>query len=133
MKNKRSTAGTIAFLASLPARLYAFYMGAIFLFGQLFAGHFSPGATIAGVCGLITSVLPILTNERARRIAASVSLAALAGVALDAYHYYTKLDIPGNYYAWFLIGPFAVAVAFLGARHMASFERRVPGPNAEPE
>ena len=117
----RSPLRMLALLASIPARLWAFYMGFIFLFGQLFAGHFSAAATLAGVCGLVAAVLPVFKNERAKRIAAFVCFASVAGVAGDVYDYYAHLAIPGNYYAWFLIGPFALATAFLGARHVASF------------
>jgi hypothetical protein len=102
-------------------------MGFIFLFGQLFAGRLSIAATTAGVCGLAAAVLPVFANERAKRTAALVCFMSVAGVAGDAYEYYAHLAIPGNYYAWFLIGPFAAATAFLGARHVASF-----GPGRQP-
>ena len=42
------------------------------------------------------------------------SVAGLVGVATDAIHYYRKLDIPGSYYAWFLVAPFVVALVFIG-------------------
>ncbi len=69
------------------ARAYALVMGAAFLFGQAFTGHFSIAATLAGVSGVL---------------------------ATDAIHYYRDLDIPGSYYAWFLVAPFVVALVFIG-------------------
>ena len=33
-----------------------------------------------------------------------------AATALDAAHYYWKLDIPGNYYGWGQIGPFCASL-----------------------
>ena len=69
------------------ARAYALVMGAAFLFGQAFTGHFSIAATLAGVSGVL---------------------------ATDAIHYYRELDIPASYFAWFLFAPFVVALVFIG-------------------
>jgi hypothetical protein len=119
--SKASPFQVAVFLASIPARLYALCMGAIFIFGQMFVNHYTVAATIAGVCGLMAAVLPIFGNEHAKRVAAIVCFASVAGVAGDAFNYYANLAINGNYYGWALIGPFALATAFLGARHVASF------------
>jgi|RhiMethySRZTD1v2_1073278.scaffolds.fasta_scaffold310341_3 hypothetical protein len=96
------------------ARAYALVIGAAFLFGQAFTGYFSIAATLAGVSGVLACVLDWLLGDRARRVVTVASVAGLVGVATDAIHYYRELDIPGSYYAWFLVAPFVVALVFIG-------------------
>ena len=96
------------------ARAYVFVIGAAFLFGQAFTGYFSIAATLAGVSGVLACVLDWSFGNRARRIVTVASVAGLLGVAADAIHYYRELDIPGSYYAWFLVAPFVGALLFIG-------------------
>ncbi len=100
------------------ARSYVVFFGAAgFLFGQVFNGYFSFAGTLAGVSGILAAVLG---GPRAPRSAGldhlvvPCCLAGCIGVALDAYHYYTVLDSPGNYYAWFLTGPYVGALLLIG-------------------
>jgi len=102
-----------------------------FLFGQLFSGRFELAATLAGVFGLIAAVPgPGKTNLVPTRawVVLACSVLALVGVGLDAHDYYSREHSSGNYYAWFLIGPFCVAVALLGAHAMKSLLVRSVGP-----
>lgn len=95
----------------------AFQAGAGFLFGQLFAGHFSVAATLTGVAGLASSAGAFLLAARPNQSVRWVRWAALItllGVTLDIVSYYMYLAIPGNYYPWFLVAPFAVCVAWVG-------------------
>lgn len=97
------------------ARVYVVFCGASgFLLGQLFFGLFSWVATVAGVAGVAAGLLGRRTATAARSFAIAICAAGVAGVAMDAFHYYTELHSPGNSYGWFLIGPYAVALAFIG-------------------
>lgn len=101
---------------SISAVLIGFVAASGFLFGQLFFGHFSFPASLAGVAGLACSFGAFNMAGRPAWAPAWVAwagIAALAGVAMDAAHYYLYLAIPGNYYAWALIGPFAACTAFV--------------------
>ncbi|MBK7365403.1 MAG: hypothetical protein IPI97_10550 [Nitrosomonas sp.] len=87
-----------------------------FLFGQLFFGQFSISASIAGIAGLICAFAGFGVTGgaiKARPIALWSGLLALIGVALDAADYYLNYAIPGNYYAWGLIGPYCGAALFV--------------------
>jgi hypothetical protein len=97
------------------ARVYVVFCGASgFLLGQLFFGQFSWAATIAGVSGIASGLLGQRTAAAARLLTVAICAVGVAGVAMDAFHYYTELNIPGNSFGWFLIGPFAVALVFIG-------------------
>jgi hypothetical protein len=94
------------------ARLYVIFVAASgFLFGQIFTGFFSLPATLAGVCGIAAASLS--KSPHRRTLVGGLCAASLVGVALDALHYYTQLAIPGNYYAWFLIGPYCLCLVFI--------------------
>lgn len=87
-----------------------------FLMGQLFFGHFSIAASLAGTAGLICAFAGFSVTGgaiKARSIAFWSSLFALMGVALDAADYYINYAIPGNYYAWGIMGPYCCAVIFV--------------------
>ncbi|HMV12595.1 MAG TPA: hypothetical protein PKD88_01320 [Nitrosomonas sp.] len=87
-----------------------------FLMGQLFFGHFSIAASLAGSAGLICAFAGfgvIGGAIKARSIAFWSGLFALIGVAFDAADYYLNYAIPGNYYAWGLIGPYCCAIIFV--------------------
>jgi len=101
----------------LICRFYVIFVAASgFLFGQLFFANFDWPATIAGVFGLLSGVLSgnFVTNSRARSyVVILFCLASVVGVAFDAYNYYAHLDIPGSYYAWFMIGPFCLCLLLI--------------------
>ena len=84
-----------------------------FIFGQLFFGNFAIGATLAGIFGLLSGILSgkyaLKTRLRSKTII-TFCLISMVGVGLDAYNYYAHLNSSGNYYAWFMIGPY---LAFL--------------------
>lgn len=92
-----------------------------FLFGQSFFGQFEFAATLTGVFGLIAAASGLgktsLAPMRAWIISVS-SILALVGVGLDAHDYYSREHSSGSYYAWFLIGPFCVAMVFIGVHAM---------------
>ena len=87
-----------------------------FLGGQLFFGTFSMPASLAGVSGVLAGALGLRSTpgHAGRAVTALVCALGLLGVALDALHYYRHLDIPGNYYAWSLVGPFLAALGVIG-------------------
>ena len=98
----------------LICRFYVIFVAAAgFLFGQLYFAIFEWPATIAGVFGLLSGGLSgkFVTNSRARSFAVILfCFTSVVGVAFDAYNYYAHLNIPGNYYAWFMIGPFCLCL-----------------------
>jgi ABC-type Co2+ transport system permease subunit len=53
-------------------------------------------------------------------------VAGLVGAAMHVYEYYSSSQLSGNYYAWFLTGPFIVAliiIAFQAAKRPASLSK----------
>ena len=98
-------------------RGYLVFIGLFgFLFGQAFFANFDLPATVAGLCGIFTAVIAGDRNynsgQNVKYVLINGSL-CLFGVTLDALGYYMSNPSAGNYYAWFLIGPYIVAVAFL--------------------
>jgi hypothetical protein len=87
-----------------------------FIFGQLFFNYFTWGATLAGVFGIISGFFGGKFSHkkllRSKTIIACCIL-SLSGVTLDPYNYYAKLNIPGNYYAWFIIAPFCLILLLI--------------------
>jgi hypothetical protein len=105
---------TFALVAA--AACIAFVAAVGLLFGQLFAGHFSVTATVAGVAGrgAAASALGLTADARwAPRAGWNCGVVALAAAVLDAAHYYWKLDIPGNYYGWGQMAPFCASLLFV--------------------
>lgn len=99
------------------ARGYVVFFGAAgFLFGQVFCGNYSIPATLAGVAGVLTGLISWLPSRSlvVRAIVTLCGVAGVVGVTMDALHYYTTLHSPGNYYAWFLIGPFTAFLLLIG-------------------
>jgi hypothetical protein len=87
-----------------------------FLFGQLFFGQFTFAATLAGVAGATSAVIGFKLSSHSNTLKVPVTVCAcgaVVGVAMDAIHYYRDFAIPGNYYGWFMIGPFCLAQAFI--------------------
>lgn len=85
-----------------------------FIFGQFFFATFSIGETVAGVFGVIAGLLgSVKDNPMRNRVVIIACAAAIAGVGIDAYHYYKFLDTPGNDYSWGLIGPFIMGLIFV--------------------
>ena len=118
---------TFALIAA--AACIAYVAGVGLLFGQLFAGHFSVAASVAGVGGLACAASAIGLTGRspwAPRAARASSAVALCATVADAAHYYWKLDIPGNYYGWSLMGPFVACLLFVG------LAAKRQGPTAAP-
>ena len=101
----------------LCAIFIAFQAAVGFLFGQLFAGHFSLPATLAGCAGLASAAGAIRLMAQPDRPAPWVPWAAawtLVGVVLDIGSHYLFANIAGNYYPWFLVGPYGASVAWVG-------------------
>lgn len=99
------------------ALFIAFQASVGFLFGQFFAGHFSLAATLAGCAGLACSVGAIVLAANPTAQASWVrwaAIAALFGVGLDVASYWVYWAIPGNYYPWFLVVPYALCIARVG-------------------
>jgi hypothetical protein len=42
-----------------------------------------------------------------------LGVVGLAGAAIDLHEYYSVPHASGNYYPWFLTGPFALALLFI--------------------
>ncbi len=101
---------------TVSALLLAFVASSGFIFGQAFFGLFSVPASIAGLGGLLTACGAFglaWGASWAPRPALWSGIATVVGVVLDAAHYYLYAAIPGNYYAWAMIGPFAACAAFV--------------------
>lgn len=104
------------FVLIIAGLFVAFQAAVGFLFGQLFAGHFSVAASLAGGAGLVSAVAAFKLASSAGWAAGWArwsALLALLGVALDVLDYYLHLNIPGNYYPWLLAGPFIAALALI--------------------
>lgn len=113
------------------SRLIAIFVGAAgFLFGQVFAGEFGVAGTLAGVGGVAAGILASFTWRASTRIMAIAACAiGLLGAGLHAYDYYSVPQLPGNYYAWFLTAPFAIALLFI-AIHAARRGEGGGGPSS---
>jgi hypothetical protein len=99
------------------ARGYAIFLGASgFLFGQLLFGSFSVVATLAGVSGVLAGVFSWMPQHKQgiKRFTIPVCAAGIVGVATDAFNYYSRIQVPGNDYAWFLSGLFVAALLLIG-------------------
>ena len=106
------------------SRLVAIFVGAAgFLFGQVFSGVFSVAGMLGGLGGVAAGILAGLPSHRVPRPAVlAACIAGLLGAAMHVYDYYSRSHVPGNYYAWFLTGPFVVAliiIAFQAAKKPA--------------
>jgi hypothetical protein len=110
----------------VSALFIGFVAASGFLFGQLFSGHFSVAATMAGVGGVFCAAFAFRMSRNASWASATVywaCAASLIGVVLDAANYYKHLATPGNDHAWHIIGPFAactVAVATVASQRRAA-------------
>jgi hypothetical protein len=101
----------------LISRVYVIFVAASgFLFGQMFFGRFDWPSTIAGIVGVLSGASSgrFIGSSRLRsNTVILLCLASIAGVGFDAHQYYEKYDIPGNYYAWFLFGPYCLFLLVL--------------------
>ena len=93
-----------------------FVGGSGFLFGQLFFNNFSLAASLAGFGGVLAAILgwPATNRPGLNSLIVFCAIAGMIGVGMDAYHYYTKLNSSGNYYAWFMIGPYTLFLFVIG-------------------
>jgi hypothetical protein len=97
-------------------RALILFVGFSFLFGQLFVGNFDIPATMTGIFGLAFAVVAGENNYESgknRATIITVGSVCFIGVMFDVLSYYMSNPSPGNYYAWFLIGPYIIAVFFL--------------------
>ena len=109
------------------ARLYVGVVGfAGFLFGQVFVGIFSGVGTVVGITSLLAA---IIGGEHKSPTAVREGLVLLAcgtgivGVALDVYRYASEAQIPGDAYAWELVGPFLIALCVLAWGALVQYPR----------
>jgi hypothetical protein len=101
---------------AFSAVVLGFVAASGFLLGQLFFGMFSVSATLAGCGGLVAAVGAAgmaVGAAWAPRWAFWPAAGALLGVVLDVAQYHLYAAIPGNYYGWMMIGPFAASAAFV--------------------
>jgi hypothetical protein len=97
-------------------RGYVLFVGLSFLGGQLFFGYFEWSASVGGLCAVLAAVFTggFATRTRlARIITIGLCVVALVAVGFNAYQYYAHYNTPGNYYAWFMIGPYCAGLALL--------------------
>ena len=97
--------------------LFTLGMAGLCFLGQMFVGHFLPTATAMGVFGVIAAVsgISITTgSDKYRKLAVVSGFGGVLSVAADVANYYLYLAIPGNYYGWFMFGPYAAALAVIG-------------------
>jgi hypothetical protein len=102
---------------TVACRVYVLFLAVFgFFFGQLFFASFKVGATMAGTAGIVVGFMGAkLTQEGTSGAWLAVGICALGlvGVGIDAFDYYTKHNIPGNDFGWFLIAPYCAALMFL--------------------
>lgn len=94
-------------------RFIAIIIGFSFLFGQLFFDDFGIAQTVTGIFGMAVGIGSRESKMQLRASQVTVSIfgaLGLLGVIFDAIEYYTNYSSPGNYYAWFLIGPYIFAI-----------------------
>jgi hypothetical protein len=106
----------------LLVRGYVVLVAAVgFIFGQFFFSTFTFGETVAGVFGVIAGLLGSIKQNTVRdRLVIFASAAAIAGVGIDSYHYYKYLNMPGNDYAWGIVGPFVAGLALIAVSYSRS-------------
>jgi hypothetical protein len=102
----------MAWVRELSRVIVLFVAAAGFLLGQLFTGDFTLAATLAGVGGVLAGALA--TARPLRRVVLLGCALALVGAALHIFDYYSVPQLPGNYYPWFLTGPFIAAALIIG-------------------
>ena len=91
--------------------------GSGYLFGQLFVGMFDWAATISGFAAILASALGGKFGGASKPKAIFVIAlcgASITGVGFDAYDYYKNLHMPGNYFGWFLKGPYVAGLLIIG-------------------
>ena len=106
---------------------------AAFLFGQVFLDSYSFVSSFVGIAGLATSVgaFKLASGQgRAPAWIMWVSFLAFAGIMADAAKYYMRMAVPGNSYAWELMGPFAACLALVG--FTAILRRRQQSASGQP-
>jgi hypothetical protein len=112
---------------ALPiARVLAIWIGvARSLFGQVFVGDFSIGATLAGVGAVSAGALSWGPRPTAVRllIVGTCCVTSLVGTAIEAITYYREMNIPGNNFGWPMRGPFVAAVMLIGYDAFAAMRR----------
>ncbi len=94
-------------------RFIAIIVGFSFLFGQLFFDDFGIAQTITGIFGMAVGVGSRESKIQLRAYQVTINIFgafSLLGVIFDAIEYYSNYHSPGNYYAWFLIGPYIFAI-----------------------
>ena len=92
-----------------------------FLFGQLFLGRFDLAGVVSGVFGLAAGVLSAKRYKHRvvlNRLVLISCLVAIAGVAAEAYRYYSALAVPGNDYPWFLSGLFVAGLCVIASSRL---------------
>lgn len=101
----------------VACRVYVLFLAAFgFFLGQLFFASFKVGATMAGAAGIVVGFMGAkLTQEGASGawLVVGICVFGLVGVGIDAFEYYSKHNIPGNNFGWFLIAPYCAALMFL--------------------
>ena len=107
-------------------RAYVFCIALFgFLFGQLFTGAFSIGASVAGTSGVLSASLGWLSDRGlTRHIVVLCSALGAAATLVRAYNYYAAATVPGGYYAWFLEMPFLAGLLAIGYSAIAKPQGR---------
>lgn len=111
----------------MVSAIYLIWMGLFgFLFGQAFMGDGSAAKTMAGVGGVVAATVYLKCPDCPARSKIAVAACLIAGIGIyaDAAYYYRELDIPGNYYAWALIGPYALALSLVAASEVVTSVKR---------
>ena len=103
----------ISISSIVAARAFVAFVGACELFGQLFFGTFSAAHSVVGVGAMLLSLFNPEASPRS-----VLALATVSGLAVlvTAYDYYSRLDVPGNNFAWPMRAPFLLALAFVAWR-----------------
>ena len=117
MSALRSVAAGVVVLASV----YLVFVAVVgYGFGQLFFGTFSLVSTICALSALGSVFGAALCAgwKWCQASLAFLSLVAIICFVLEVIDYYQRLDIPGNYFAWGMLGPFVASLLIIFAANL---------------
>jgi hypothetical protein len=96
-----------------------------FLFGQVFSAAFSFSDTAAGVSGVVAGVVgPTKRGPIARFLLLTSCAFGIFGALANVYSYYSQPRFPGDYYPWFMTGPYLLSFLTLGYSALARLLRK---------
>lgn len=109
-------------IALILGRGVAVWFGVVMFFGQVFCNNFTMPGNIMGCSAVLAALFSWMSERRvplSRFFVVLACISGVTGVVLDAMYYYTTVHAPGNYWAWFLFGPFCIVLLFIAVAAIA--------------